>query len=60
METSKLALSCQRPWDWCEPGQTSEQKILPELQTERGHNPQISEPGSSPVIQDVSISLEDS
>jgi hypothetical protein len=56
METSKLASSCQRPWDWCEPGQTSRLNILPELQTERGHNPQLSEPGSSPVTQDAGIS----
>ena len=57
METSKPASSCQRPWDWCEPGQTSRLNILPELQAERGKNPQLSEPGSSPVTQDAGISL---
>jgi len=47
--------SCQRPWDWCEPGQTSQQKILPEPQSERGIPPQVSEPDSSLVIDDAGI-----
>jgi hypothetical protein len=35
METSKPAMYCQRPWEWCEPGQTNRLKILPEPCTER-------------------------
>jgi len=55
MEKSKPAKGCQRPWTWCEPGQTSRRKILPELQTEHGQFPLLGAPGSSPVIQDASI-----
>ena len=32
METSKLELLCQRPREWCKPGQDSQLKILPEQQ----------------------------
>jgi hypothetical protein len=35
METSKPAPRCQRPRNWCEPGQAGGLKILPEPQSER-------------------------
>jgi hypothetical protein len=34
METSRLGVNCQRPREWCKPGQIGQLKILPELQAE--------------------------
>ena len=35
MEPSKPELACQRPRGWCEPGQGSGLKILPEPRSEQ-------------------------